>query len=163
MTPAPARPLALDDDASADDTVSRRLAQYQRRGWCPVPWRHQPVHVKAAIRAARVVPKMKGCFENSQRIVLRQQLVPFTYTEGWVTSARVPFPFQHGWLTDANGERVDLTLDVADVLPLVSWTVSFDVLRMILVARRFFGPALLERFNETHATAWETLAGKEKP
>lgn len=68
-----------------DQTDKQKIESYLRRGWCPVAWKHHPPHVRAAIREARMVPKLKGCFENAQKLVLR---VPeFTYVEGWVCAS----------------------------------------------------------------------------
>lgn len=146
-------------EAMNEAVVDRRIKQYLRRGWAPVPWGHQPEHVKAALREARMVPKMKSCFENSQRLII-ETCGPFTYAEGWVSTARVPFPIQHGWLVDdTTGERIDLTLFVDEVRPLASWTVPRETLLRTIVSRGTYGPADEARFLATHAEAWEAILG----
>ena len=150
--------MPLNRTPADQATLDRRIDLYLRRGWAPVPWAHHPPHIKEAIREARMVPKMKSCFENSQRIILKTRR-PFTYAEGWVATAHTPFPIQHGWLIDdSTGERVDLTLKVQDVKPLVSWTVARDELVLILAGRGFYGPLKEPQFLINQTNAWNALS-----
>lgn len=137
-------------------TLDERIEHYRRRGWCPVPWRHQADRVRAAIRAARMVPQMKGCFANSARVVLRQDVLPLTYCEGWVTSS-LPIPIEHAWVEDGDGVRHDLTLPVEDVRPLIWWRIPTPALRDALVWRGRFGPIDEAGFRQTHRAAFAAL------
>lgn len=151
-------PAATPADLQADqDARDRKIDLYLRRGWAPVSWSHHPPHIKEAIREARMVPKIKSCFENSQRIVLKTRR-PFTYAEGWVTTKNVPFPIQHGWLIDdLTGERVDLTLNAAEVAPIVSWTVPREELLLTIIGRGTYGPVRQERLFLTQQEAFAAM------
>lgn len=139
------------------DSTAEKVARYLKRGWCPVPWAHHPPHIKAAIRQARMVPKLKGCFENSQRLVLRDYAGAFTYVEGWVCSRALPIPIQHAWIMDADGQYHDLTMTPDTPKVLVDWTVPQQDLRRTLLMRGFYGPIDETRFQQTYEEAFLAL------
>ncbi len=138
--------------------VDRAVECYMRRGWAPVPWKNQPADVKIAIRAAGMRPKMKSCFENSQRLVLGQRHVPLTYVEGWVTTG-LPLLIEHAWLQDPEGRRVDVTLSAERVRVHASWTVTRLELITSMARTRIYGPVFADRFRDTHAQALAALYG----
>lgn len=85
--------------------TERRLEVYSQRGWCPVPWAHQPQAIKNELRRIGLRPQMKQCFANCQKFVMFSEL-DVEYREGWIISF---IPMQHAWLM-YEGQRVDLTL-----------------------------------------------------
>lgn len=155
-------PVEIKNDhaGSVKIDVDRAVDYYSRRGWAPVPWRDQPADVKIAIRAAGMRPKIKSCFENSQRLVLGQRHVPLTYVEGWVTSG-FPMLFEHAWLQDPEGRRVDVTLSAERVRVYESWTVTRLELITSMSRTRVYGPVFADRFRDTHAQALAALYGPD--
>jgi len=49
----------------------------------------------------------KGCYANSQRLVLKNRSL--TYVEGYAMAADVSIPLQHAWLLDTDGYVIDPT------------------------------------------------------
>ncbi len=88
-------------------TVIERL---KKNGWCPVPYKHHPEHIKKAIKSAKFRPAAKQCFLNAQRLVLMQEEVPLTYVEGIVLNPRTNVPFTHAWVKDEEGVCHDVTI-----------------------------------------------------
>jgi hypothetical protein len=76
-------------------------------GWCPVSYKHQPEHIKIAIKAANFRPAAKQCFSNAQKLVLMQHKVKLTYVEGIVSSV---IPILHAWVKDEENVYHDITL-----------------------------------------------------
>lgn len=123
-----------------DRTVDERIDTYHRLGWCPVPWAHHPPRVRAAIRAAAMRPQIKQCFANSQRLLLRQDVTPFVYVEGVVTTGLIPF--EHAWLR-LDGDDVDVTLTgtgTGRVVVLAAYEVPKSEVISRVVKRGTFGP-----------------------
>lgn len=131
-----------------------------QNGWAPAPFAHQPSHVRQAIRAARMRPKIKCCYENSIRILFQQELVPFTYCEGWVTTAHVPFPIDHAWLKDAAGNVVDLTIGPERKLKILAHQEhDREKVRAATLQSRVFGQVDQAWFLQTHAEMWMQMHG----
>jgi hypothetical protein len=101
----------------------------------PVKWAHHPPEVKAAIRRASFVPRIKQCFANCQRLVLYGGLEGAVYHEGVV---RRPggAAINHGWII-WRGRLVDLTLRDAD--PVAGYAVPTDVVRNVVFGRAALG------------------------
>jgi hypothetical protein len=141
-----------------EDETDRRIRQYMRNGWSPIPYAHHPAHIRQAIRAARIRPKMKACFENCIRLVLQQKDVPLTYCEGFVSTAHVPFPIEHAWLKDEHGVTRDITLS-PDRNPVVLAHREYTPaeVRVGICQTRVFGPINPEWFQQTQAEIWRKL------
>ena len=142
------------------DDTDRRIAQYMRNGWAPVPYAHHPPHIRLAIREARMRPKMKCCFENCIRLICQQQVVPLTYCEGWVSTAHVPFPIEHAWLKDEHGTVVDVTISEsrkAVILAHREYTPA--EVRVGILKTQVYGPIDKEWFWQAHAGVWQKLTG----
>jgi len=142
------------------DDADRRIGQYMRNGWAPVPYAHHPPHIRRAIREARMRPKMKSCFENCIRLICQQQIVPLTYCEGWVSTAHVPFPIEHAWLKDEHGEVVDVTLGAergAVILAHREYTPA--EVRQGILKTQVYGHIDKEWFWQAHAGVWQKLTG----
>src|SRR2546430_1517457 len=69
-----------------------------RRGWWPAKGAHHPPEIKAAIRRAGFVPRLKQCFQNCQRLVLFGDLADAVYHEGVVRGGS-GHPLEHAWIT----------------------------------------------------------------
>jgi len=142
---------------SDEERTNKRFETYMRMGWAPVPFKHQPPHIKKALREARVRPKIKGCFETNSKLVLFQDEVPLTYVEGWVTTERVPFPFEHAWVQDDVGTDIDVTITPKQPRILVSWEVPASEVRRAVFSRGYYGPIRGHEFNETSRQAYELM------
>lgn len=139
--------------------IDRKIDRFLKNGWCPLPWKHHPPHIKAAIKAARMVPKMKGCFENSQRLVLSNPSL--AYVEGWIQAPSFPIPIEHAWVEDEEGRPYDVTLQTSKDTPqprrLLQWTAPTEEVRRVLVERRTFGPIRVQHFHATHREAFKEI------
>lgn len=143
---------------NVDDETDRRIRQYVRNGWSPVPYAHHPAHIRQAIRAAGIRPKMKACFENCIRLMLQQRVVRLTYCEGFVSTAYVPFPIEHAWLKDEHGTVVDVTLS-PDRAPVVISHREYTLaeVREGVSKTGVYGPVNPEWFLQAHAEVWRKL------
>lgn len=147
------------DMTEKKDDTDRRIAQYMRNGWAPVPFAHHPPHIRLAIRAARMRPKMKCCFENCIRLICQQQVVPLTYCEGFVSTAHVPFPIEHAWLKDEHGVVIDVTLGAErGVVILAHREYTPAAVRTGILRTRVFEPIDPEWFLRTQAEIWQKLS-----
>jgi len=138
------------------ERIDRDFERYHRNGWAPVPWRQHPPELRRAIRAARMRPKLKGCFENSLRLTLEQREVPVTYVEGWCTSSLVGWPFQHAWVRIGDTEH-DVTIVDGDVRRLVKWEPPRDYIVTAIIEREWFGPVAEPVFARTFRAALAML------
>lgn len=149
----------MNTDLPDQDAIDRKIDRYLKYGWCPLPWKHHPPHIKAAIKAARMVPKMKGCFENSQRLILADPSL--TYVEGWIQSPALPIPIEHAWVMDAEGRHHDVTLQTSKDAPqprrLLQWTAPTEEVRRVLIERRTFGPIRTQQFHASHMEAFKEI------
>ena len=109
---------------------NEKIAYYLRHGWAPVSYKHLNPALRALIKAMGYRPRMKECFQNTQRIFMEAHMrrMPWVarlaYHEGWISSLGVPV--QHAWLS-LDGENQDPTLDnkaPVDYLASNSYTVS---------------------------------------
>lgn len=83
---------------------------FMKKGWCPVPYKHHPIHIKTAIKAANFKPQMKCCHANAQKLILMQNKVNLQYVEGIVASI---VPIKHAWVIDENNQHHDITSNPA--------------------------------------------------
>ena len=123
-------------------TTEEIIEQYKKNGWAPVPFNHQPEKVKRAIKLARFRPAIKQCFANSQKLILNQHEVQFTYVEGIVEGV---IPFAHAWL-ELDGERIDVTLPDKPRI-LASYEVSNEKVLISVLKNKAYGPIYAERLN----------------
>lgn len=142
---------------SDKEKTDRDFDRYMKLGWAPVVFKHQPSHIKKALRSAKVRPKIKGCFETNTKLVLFQEDVPLTYCEGWVSTDRVPFPFQHAWVRDETGADIDVTITPVQPTILVGWEVPVGEMRRTVISRGFYGPIRGYSFQETQQEAYKLL------
>jgi hypothetical protein len=85
----------------------RRLVDvYSRQGWYPAKWAHHPPEIKAELRRMGYRPRVKECYQNCQRFLMRTKLDDLWYVEGHAGTV-VPVP--HCWLLYKD-QVVDLTL-----------------------------------------------------
>jgi hypothetical protein len=141
---------------TVDRDTDRLVRMYFQNGWAPIPYAHHPPHIRQAIRAARMRPKMKGCFENCIRLMLQQHEVPLTYCEGWVTTANVPFPIDHAWLKDADGKMVDVTLNPA-ATPILFQEFTVAQVREGILRSRVYGHIDPHWMAQARYEAWNLL------
>lgn len=89
--------------------LDTKIHLFSTRGWCPVRWAHHPEPIKQLLRDTGIRPKMKGCYENCQRVMLSLHplVEELTYCEGYITTFLL---LDHAWLR-YKGEIVDLTLE----------------------------------------------------
>lgn len=88
--------------------TSKKINIFVEKGWCPIPYKHHPAHIKQAIKLANFKPQMKCCHANAQKLITNQNKFNFRYVEGIVASA---LPIQHAWVIDENDQFHDLTIN----------------------------------------------------
>lgn len=123
-------------------TTEEIINQYNKNGWAPVPFNHQPEKVKRAIKLARFRPAIKQCYANSQKLIVHQHEVQFKYYEG-IVSCVIPIP--HAWL-ELDGERIDVTLQEKPEI-LAAYEVTEEEILKHIVKTRSYGPIHEERLN----------------
>lgn len=52
--------------------------------------------------------QVKKCYQNAQKLVLRDKSNTLTYVEGYAMMPLCPFPLEHGWV-ELNGKVIDPT------------------------------------------------------
>jgi len=100
--------------------------------------------VKAAIRRAGFVPRIKQCFQNCQRLVLFGDIEGATYHEG-VARSDSGSAVEHGWIV-WRGRVVELTN--LDLEPIAGYEVPAAVLRARLMERRAWGSVQPARLTD---------------
>ena len=147
-----------------DDDTDRRLDHYFRNGWAPTPFAHHPPHIRRAIRAAGMRPKMKCCFENCIRLVLQQRVVPLTYCEGFVATDHVPFPIEHAWLKDEHGTVVDVTLGEGRTVTILAHReFTREEVTSGVLKTQVYGPLDQKWFWRTSAEVWRMNGAPSDP
>ena len=116
-----------------------------KNGWCPVPYKHHPKHIKESIKAANFRPQAKQCFANSQRIVM-QNLHKLRYAEGIVVTS-IGLPITHAWVVDENDVHHDITLSIMPKVLCCKIYEKTDVIASILSNRKYFTPINDEWLN----------------
>lgn len=116
-----------------------------KNGWCPVPYKHHPKHIKESIKAANFRPQAKQCFANVQRIVM-QDLHKLRYAEGIVVTS-IGLPIAHAWVVDENDIHHDITLSIMPKVLCYKIYEKTDVIASILSNRKYFTPINDEWLN----------------
>jgi len=116
-----------------------------KNGWCPVPYKHHPKHIKESIKAANFRPQAKQCFANSQRIVM-QNLHKLRYAEGIVVTS-LGLPISHAWVVDENDVHHDITLSSMPQIMCFKIYEKLDVLTNIISKNKYFTPINDEWLN----------------
>jgi hypothetical protein len=119
-----------------------------KNGWCPVPYKHHPKHIKESIKAANFRPQAKQCFANSQRIVM-QNLHKLRYAEGIVVTS-IGLPITHAWVVDENDVHYDITLSSMPQIMCYKIYEKVDVLTNIISKNKYFTPINQEWLNVVH-------------
>lgn len=88
------------------ESILRKLTIGERY---PVPFDHQEAHIKTAIKTAGVQPIANRCYENSQKCVALQSIIPLSYAEG-VVITNSGLAIVHAWVIDEKQIHHDLTL-----------------------------------------------------
>jgi len=109
-----------------------------KNGWCPVPYKHHPKHIKESIRVANFRPQAKQCFANAQRIVM-QNLHKLRYAEGIVVTS-IGLPISHAWVVDENDVHHDITLSSMPKIMCFKIYEKTDVLNNIISQNKYFTP-----------------------
>ena len=107
-----------------------------KNGWCPVPYKHHPKHIKESIRAANFRPQAKQCFANAQRIVM-QNLHKLRYAEGIVVTS-IGLPIVHAWVVDENDVHHDITLSSMPKIMCFKIYEKTDVHNNIISQNKYF-------------------------
>ena len=116
-----------------------------KNGWCPVPYKHHPKHIKESIKAANFRPQAKQCFANAQRVVM-QNLHKLRYAEGIVVTT-IGIPIPHAWIVDENDIHHDITLSIMPKVLCCKIYEKTDVIASILSNRKYFTPINDEWLN----------------
>lgn len=116
-----------------------------KNGWCPVPYKHHPKHIKESIKAANFRPQAKQCFANAQRVVM-QNLHKLRYAEGIVVTT-IGIPIPHAWIVDENDIHHDITLSSMPKVLCCKIYEKTDVIASILSNRKYFTPINDEWLN----------------
>ncbi len=119
-----------------------------KNGWCPVPYKHHPKHIKESIRVANFRPQAKQCFANAQRIVM-QNLHKLRYAEGIVVTS-IGLPISHAWVVDENDVHHDITLSSVPKIMCFKIYEKIDVLTNIISQNKYFTPINQEWLNVVH-------------
>ena len=109
-----------------------------KNGWCPVPYKHHPKHIKESIRSANFRPQAKQCFANAQRIVM-QNLHKLRYAEGIVVTS-IGLPISHAWVVDENDVHHDITLSSMPKIMCFKIYEKTDVINNIISQNKYFTP-----------------------
>lgn len=119
-------------------SVEQMIGTYQRLGWCPVPYAHQPKEIRDALRRIGMRPQIKHCYANSQRFIWNVDWLDLVYHEGLVVA---PIPLAHAWLT-WEGQRIDLTLNIIerDIKVLSDIPYSAEDVSEAIVMRQQYAP-----------------------